>query len=288
MTITLRRFETAEAFAEAAMLFLLQREAEHCMMIGTVTQTIADPERWDGSPSFATVDREGMPVAAAMRTPPYPPSLSLVLDLDAIPLLVEHFAEPPGLTGISAQADAGHRFAEEWARRTGDAVTIAMRQGLYKVERVQTVEGVPGRLRRATSADRDRLVEWMRAFTSEAFGDGDEALARRAERNVDLRLADGEHQSGFAFWEDEESVALGGYTGPTPNGIRIGPIYTLPRFRRRGYGSALTAALSRLLIDEGRQFCALFTDLENPTSNHIYQAVGYEPVLDWVTYRFTR
>jgi predicted GNAT family acetyltransferase len=75
------------------------------------------------------------------------------------------------------------------------------------------------------------------------------------------------------------------FGGATPSGIRIGPVYTPPELRGRGYASALVAELTRRLIAGGRQFCFLFTDLANPTSNSIYQRVGYRPVTDvnlWV------
>jgi predicted GNAT family acetyltransferase len=78
---------------------------------------------------------------------------------------------------------------------------------------------------------------------------------------------------------------MAGFGGLTPNGIRIGPVYTPPDERRRGYGSALTAALTQQLLDGGRRFCFLFTDLANPTSNRIYQQIGYRAVSDvdlWV------
>jgi predicted GNAT family acetyltransferase len=67
---------------------------------------------------------------------------------------------------------------------------------------------------------------------------------------------------------------------PTPNGIRIGPVYTPPGLRRRGYASAATAAASQTELDNGRRYIFLFTDLSNPTSNKIYQQIGYEPVID--------
>src|SRR6478735_1448343 len=73
------------------------------------------------------------------------------------------------------------------------------------------------------------------------------------------------------------TVSMGGYGGSTPNGGRIGPIYTPPELRRRGYASALTAELTQMLLDRGRRFCFLFTDLANPTSNSIYQQIGYRP-----------
>ena len=75
-------------------------------------------------------------------------------------------------------------------------------------------------------------------------------------------------------------MSLAGFGGPTPNGIRIGPVYTPPDLRGRGYGTAVTAEVSRLLLDRGHRFCFLYTDLANPTSNAIYMRIGYEPVCD--------
>jgi len=81
-------------------------------------------------------------------------------------------------------------------------------------------------------------------------------------------------------------VSIAGYGGPTPNGIRIGPVYTPPDLRGRGYASALTARLTQTLLDGGRRFCFLFTDLANPTSNSVYQRIGYRPVTDVDLWRF--
>ena len=99
-----------------------------------------------------------------------------------------------------------------------------------------------------------------------------ELLKRGATRTVNLELSPG---------YDGEPVSFGGFGGLTPNGIRIGPIYTPPELRRRGYASALTAALTQMLLDRGRRFCFLFTDLANPTSNSIYQRIGFRPIGDY-------
>jgi predicted GNAT family acetyltransferase len=89
------------------------------------------------------------------------------------------------------------------------------------------------------------------------------------------------------LWEvDGHTVSMVGAGSPTPHGIRIGPVYTPPEARRRGYASALTAAASQHQLDSGCRFCFLFTDLANPTSNRIYQAIGYEPVADVDQYAF--
>jgi predicted GNAT family acetyltransferase len=85
---------------------------------------------------------------------------------------------------------------------------------------------------------------------------------------------------GLYVWEDQEPVSMVGYAGPTPNGIRVSAVYTPPERRNRGYASAGVAALSQMLLDGGRRFCFLFTDLANPTSNRIYQQIGYRAVCD--------
>lgn len=88
------------------------------------------------------------------------------------------------------------------------------------------------------------------------------------------------------LWEDGEPVSLAGWGGMTPNGVRVGPVYTPPGHRPRGYGSAITAAVSAERLASGRRFCCLYTDLANPTSNRIYLDIGYEPVCDCVDYAF--
>jgi uncharacterized protein len=88
-------------------------------------------------------------------------------------------------------------------------------------------------------------------------------------------------------WEDGgRIVSMVGAGGETPNGIRIGPVYTPPECRGRGYATSLTAATSQDQLGRGRRFCFLFTDLANPTSNRIYQRIGYQPVCDVDQYRF--
>ena len=135
-------------------------------------------------------------------------------------------------------------------------------------------------MRPADHADRALLLEWVEAFATEVLHEsvsGDAGL--RHERSVDARLAGGD--AGFALWEaDGRPVSLVGFGGPTPNGIRIGPVYTPPEHRGRGYASALTAEVSAQQLAGGRRFCFLYTDLGNPTSNAIYMRIGYERVCD--------
>ena len=81
-------------------------------------------------------------------------------------------------------------------------------------------------------------------------------------------------------------VSITGYSGHTRHGMRVGPVYTPPEDRGHGYASALVAGVTQGLLDAGRDWVSLYTDRSNPTSNHIYQEIGYEPVHDADQYEF--
>jgi predicted GNAT family acetyltransferase len=119
------------------------------------------------------------------------------------------------------------------------------------------------------------LIDWFTAFAEEALGE--DATVEDPARFIDHRLT--AEDAGVVLWEDEAIVSLASFGNPTPNGIRIGPVYTPPEYRRRGYASALVAELSERLL-ETRRFCFLFTDLANPTANRIYEQIGYRRVCE--------
>ena len=158
-----------------------------------------------------------------------------------------------------------------------------MRQGVYALERVEELPPVPGSARVATTDDYDLVLTWWIAFGDEVLHEGGPGRAN-AEQNVRHRL--GSPTGGFLLWEDGgETVSFAGFGGPTPNGIRVGPVYTPLELRGRGYATALTADLSRRLLDGrlfdgGRRFCFLYTDLANPTSNAIYERIGYRKIAE--------
>jgi len=106
-----------------------------------------------------------------------------------------------------------------------------------------------------------------------------------AQRKVEYE----QYKLALFLWEDGPGrpVSLAGCAGRTPNGIRIGPVYTPTELRGRGYASALTAALTQALLDGGRRFCFLFVDVANPTSNRIYERIGYRPVTEVDEWRFS-
>jgi uncharacterized protein len=279
-----RRFDDAAEFLDIAGPLLLADEARHNLILG-LAGTLRDRPGYYDEFRLWIVEDDGRAVAAALQTPPFNLVLAQPADDRALGHLVDALvAENVDLPGIVAALPEADLFADAWASRQSTTRSVRRAQRIYRLRELQPVVGIPGVARIATAGDRPLLVSWVEAFAEEALGP-EPGPASDAEKVVDGRLAGG--GSGLMLWEhDGEPVSLAGWGGRTPNGIRIGPVYTPPDRRRRGYGSAVTAAVSAAKLAAGRQFCFLYTDLANPTSNKIYMDIGYEPVCDAVDYAF--
>jgi predicted GNAT family acetyltransferase len=195
--------------------------------------------------------------------------------------LAEAGAELPGVGGPSSGSD---RFASRWAAATGVTARLTFAELLYEATDVSPPLEVAGWMRPCREDDRPTAVTWMRAFFAEAMPAG--SPGTDAEAFVNRRL--GETGEGLVIWDDAGAVSLAGYAGPTPTGIRVGPVYTPPELRGRGYASALTAALTADLLASGRRSCFLSTDAANPTANSIYRRIGYRHVGDVSRWAFDR
>lgn len=281
----LKRYENVNEFYNRVEPFLLEHEAEYCLMLGICTN-LMKTSIYREPPYLACVEHNSQLIGVAMRTPPHRLILSDMKDSAALELIAADVEKVYGsnLIGVLGPKLSGEVFAGLWSSRTGCAHRLNLAEGIYKLSAVHPVNGVSGQIRPVNHADRDLLVQWLIDFAAEAL---DGITREDAERDIDLRLERDPDIGGFRVWTDEgRAVSYAGYGGKTPNGMRIGPVYTPPELRGRGYASACVAALSQEMLDYGRKFCFLFTDLSNPTSNHIYQQIGYEMVSGMDDYLF--
>lgn len=235
---------------------------------------------------LATIEDENGLLVAACMTPPH----NLILSHwrgesdEAFTLLIQDLQrEKWPVPGVVGPAQTSEKFARTWAKLMGQQYKVSILERLFVLDQVIPPERVVGRLRVATEDDLDLIKLWMFAFDQEAMhGDNQEVAWQRAEVNVRSR--------DMYIWEtpDKRIVSMACKTRPLVNGISIGPVYTPPEERGHGYASNCVADLSQLLLDQGRQYCSLFTNLANPTSNSIYQKIGYRPVGDFNVYIFTK
>ncbi|PZS15986.1 MAG: hypothetical protein DLM57_11585 [Pseudonocardiales bacterium] len=151
-----------------------------------------------------------------------------------------------------------------------------MDERLFRLDALAEPATVAGTARLAAAGDRMLLVDWYGAFAHDVFG-GELPPGFDAETFLDRAM----QRSRFWLWIDSagRTAALAG-RHPVAFGVaRVGPVYTPPDLRGRGYGSAVTAAATRDVLADSA-VPVLCTDLANPTSNKIYQQLGYYPVED--------
>jgi GNAT superfamily N-acetyltransferase len=216
---------------------------------------------------------------AFLQTPPFPVLLSAVSPEAAADLAATLAGRP--LAGVNSHQETATAFADAWSRHTGSGVAVHLRTRLYRLGELTWPDPVPdGAPRTPGEQDAGLLADWFEAFSIEVHDmDGTEHTAAVRER-----LSYG----GLTLWESGgEPVSIAGLTRQVAGMVRVGPVYTPPRWRGRGYGSAATAEVSRAALAAGAEEVLLFTDLANPVSNSIYQHIGYREVEDRVVLAFT-
>lgn len=236
-------------------------------------------------------DAAGDVVAMSMRTMPHPPHTLWVPAMpdEAARLLARAAIErtaragDPPLTSVNGPLPAVGVFAHEVCRHLGGSVREDRPERLWEARRIVAPPRLPaGRARRATLDDLDRVTEWFDVFHSEA-----DAQAGRVpdEDTEPLRVGGARRwvEDGEVWlWDvDGQVVHLSGVRAPSYGVVRIGPVYTPPEQRGKGYAKALVADVARRVLDAGHRVC-LYTDRGNPVSNHVYASIGFEPVLDQV------
>jgi predicted GNAT family acetyltransferase len=279
MKTTLQTFTDPKTFREAAYPVMLQNEAQNCICFGVADTLITNPERYKEY-IFASFAQDSRVVGAAWQTPPFPLGVT-TLPEDAIPELV-NFAlvqpsHPSGIVGPSATVEL---FTEQWLLAVKCGIKSKMAQGVFQLTQVNPLPKAAGMMRVAEERDFSLLVQWNLDFSRELNLDDD---VKHTEERVSFAI---KNHTRF-LWEIEgKATAMAGLGGKTPNGMRITSVYTLPDQRGKGYASTLVATLSQQQLNEGKRFCFLYTDLANPTSNRIYQKMGYKMVCDSAYYTF--
>lgn len=218
----------------------------------------------------------------AVCTPPFPMVVT-ALPAAAAPAVVAHLRKAGHhLPGVSGRKDRANAFSATWSEVTGDQVKINRDERLYTLDRLTPPANVPGLARLATEDDVPLLARWRAAFAAEALGDEtrpDDYVAQSRD-SIAAGAAD------MLWTVDGEPVSLAVTNRPNAGMSRVGSVYTPVDQRGHGYGSAVTAAVSQWALDRGAAHVLLFTDLANPTSNSIYQKIGYRPVSDYLNVAF--
>jgi len=271
------RYDTAQAFLDAAQAVLMNAEAENNLILG-VAQGIARNPAAAVRPYLATVGNADGVVACAVHIAPYKIVVTRASREPIDALAKDVFAAVPGLDGVTGPARSAGDFALAWSRLSGIAATPGMRLRIHETRKVTGPNLPPpsGCLRAANLDDRDLLTSWTTEFVAEAHVP-DPVDASRV-------VSDAIARGRLYVWDDGGPVSMAAWTGKTPNGVRINFVYTPRESRGKGYASACVAALTRQQLEQGNAFCWLYTDVSTPSSSNLFKRIGYWPVSDVAEY----
>ena len=268
-----RRHASAADYLAAAREALRQRPVVNQFPIAIAETCAREPARYGPDNFFFSAwDAGGDFAGAAIQTAPWPVQISDA-SADAARALAGAFAELAHPVGaVSGPDTPALAFAAEYAARRGLTHAVEQSLGVFELVAVRPVPAAPGQRVIAGPTHAGVIQAWLEAFHAEATPHDPPVRA-----DAGLRVL----ASGRAhLWLDAAgapvSYALNNRL--VEGWASIGPVYTPPELRGRGYATALVAAASQDLLDRGCAGCTLFTDLANPTSNAIYERIGYRRI----------
>jgi predicted GNAT family acetyltransferase len=267
-----------DAFLAAAQPVLARSEAAAAAFTAWTRGLTAKPAA-NGAPVYLATFAHAGSFGAALGRPDGP----LVFE-DTDPAAAEAFADDlaaraPRLQGMVGALVACEAFARAWRQRTGRVHALRFHLRHHMLTKVAPVPRAPGAPRMARGGDCDWLTESQFAFVREAgIPDNPERILAAIPERVG--------RGHFWIWADGSPVAFAGWSDAGDDAARLAPVYTLPAVRRRGYATALVAALAQALLDAGKRRVFLVTDVANPTSNAIYARIGFQPGADLYHYDF--
>jgi uncharacterized protein len=276
-----RRHSDAVSFLNSCEQFLMCDEARYNSMISLAYKYRGQPNKKAETMAwFLTIQEDSRFCgAAAMTAPPNRVMLTQMSDTSAATIAENLVEQNVPVLSVLGPADASFAFANRFVALTGGTLKTGTGQAIYKLTRVNLPAFVAGNLRTAEKCDVPLLAIWHAGFIADT---GIDRSVTSSQEIIERLIA----EQRVHVWQSRNIMSMAAITGETPNGARIAMVYTPSENRHQGYASALVAGLSQHMLDSGRKFCFLYTDQNNPTSNKIYQQVGYEHVCNVIWWRF--
>lgn len=272
------RYTDADTFNAVVEPHILKQEDVFSLFFG-VLQAIRQGKY--ENPFMATIEVEGSILAIVQMTPPHPINLILVDESRKeeiirylVKQLISNSIDIPGIISLKLWARA---FADQWTAVTGKKQLLLMEQGLYRLDKENDMlEMSPGSWRLANDADCPLIENWFSLFEEDA------KLPKSPVESVKKKVASFVEDQEVFLWEHEgKTVSMMKKARPTKNGVTVSLVFTPKEERKKGYARTMVMQGSKELL-KNYQFCVLYTDLLNPTSNKIYQEIGYKKIADSV------
>lgn len=275
-------FNDPVLFRKKTEAFLLDREAENNLPLGLIYQ-LENNEAYE-NPLMGCIETVQKIELVFVMTPPHFLVFSaFTFTEDLIEFTVDALSKLNiSIPGIVGEKLTMKHLAEKWTAKHHLRSFTVMEQLIYQLDQVKEIPISEGRLNLATVNHTDLVAQWIKDF-SEATPEATLTL-EQSRKKAELFI---EQRTIYLWMIDDTPVSMCRKARPSKNGIVINLVYTPEKYRKQGFASSCVAILSKQLLKE-YSFCSLYTDLANPTSNHIYQEIGYKPVMDSIMIGFEK
>jgi len=284
MSLQFTHYKSVHEFYNKTYSTLMRHEAQNLIPLGNLIignkgqdkTGWRDPANW----FMATVSDEAGIVLTAIMTPPMPLTLYATdnkLDANAINCLLDGILGLPdvSLPGVVTEKALAENFATAYTTRMGMTFEVEMNLRIYELTEVDPAMPQIGTIRLVEERDMPFLPFWLETFNAVAT-----ASAIKSPVDIDHYQYVIGTKKLYVLEVDGLPVSMAGLSREMETVVGVGRVYTPPYFRGKGYASSCVAQLSQLALDKGFKKCVLYTDLSNPTSNSIYQKIGYRPIAD--------
>ena len=271
-------------FLERSFGFLDKHEAENCLMLSLLDQLKSNKHLFGNeSPRFFTIEDLSIQ-ALAMQTPPYNLILSTPFQKEAVRHLILFLKQQNiKIPGVIGSKEIVKKFSQEWVKENNLSSQILVHERIYRLDKINPLTLVenPREFIQAYINELDLILNWTLEFNKEANPEDDsgsyEDFKLNQIKSITAAIEDGQF---YLLKDQSHHVCMAKSPGKTVNGRMINYVYTPPKYRRHGFATTCVAKLCQKLLVDGYTHCTLFTDLSNPTSNSIYQKIGFKPVDD--------
>ena len=270
--IQLHVYEEIVNFKEEVTPFLEKNELENNLILG-VLQMVHQP-------IFMGIAKQGEEIAVVFLQTEEKKQIivatSEITEEDIVELAKKLAEVYPNVPGLIGNKKIVQRLAEEIAVLANKKTTVAMEQGIYELKQVKKKWNGDEVFREVNSDELTLIEQWIYQFCEDVNLPTTKEEAKQTAHTLitNHRL--------FGLEVDGKLVSVAAKTRPTKNNITVNFVYTPKEERKKGYASNCVAALSQRMLDEGYKTTTLYTDLANPTSNKIYQEIGYEQIAESV------
>jgi hypothetical protein len=253
--------------------FLLQNESENNLQLGLASRLVKKPAEAT-APIYLVVEENRVVIGAAIRTDMKRPFNFSKMNKAGIDCIIDYLhSKKIEIRGCHSEEDASLYFAETYCDKVNKMFSIVMHQGIYELNKLIMPPTNDLKIIPATIDHYDVVYNFVKGFTEDCFPNepfNENDCIKSTEQHIE--------RGNYYLLKNKygEFISAATNNRQTENSGCISWVYTPKNYRGNGFGSLVTALVTREILNSGKKFCNLFTDLSNPTSNGIYQNIGYK------------